>query len=155
MAGFSLPPPEVFLAVPGEPAVPWTRWLTGFNAYIDALGFSDAELPDKRKTALLVHLLGTEGQRVLGALGSATTFADTAKLLTDHFSGKQRVLIRRYRLRKRHQRPGESIQTFVADLRELARACEYGGLHDQMIRDQLIEGTSCESQDTGKTVNGT
>ena len=144
MAGFSLPPPEVFLAVPGEPAVPWTRWLTGFNAYIDALGFSDAELPDKRKTALLVHLLGTEGQRVLGALGSATTFADTAKLLTDHFSGKQRVLIRRYRLRKRHQRPGESIQTFVADLRELARACEYGGLHDQMIRDQLIEGTSCD-----------
>ena len=90
MAGFSLPPPEVFLAVPGEPAVPWTRWLTGFNAYVDALGFSDDVLPDKRKTAILVHCLGTEGQRVLGALGSATTFEDTVKLLTDHFSGKQR-----------------------------------------------------------------
>ena len=144
MAGFSLPPPDAFLAVPGEPAVPWTRWITGFNTYIDALGFSEEQLPGKRKTALLVHLLGTEGQRVLGALGSPTTFAATVQLLTDHFSGKQRVLIRRYRLRKRHQRPGESIQTFVADLRELARACDYGGLHDQMIRDQLIEGTSCD-----------
>ena len=91
-------------------------------AFVDALGFSDDELPDKRKTAVLVHCLGTEGQRVLGALGSATTFEATVKLLTDHFSGK-RVLIRRYRLRKRHQRPGESIvtiQTFLADPRELA-----------------------------------
>lgn len=108
------------------------------------MGFSADALPDKRKTAILVHSLGTEGQCVLGALGSATTFEATVKLLTDHFSGKQRVLIRRYRLRKRHQRPGESIQTVVADLRELARACEYGALHDQMIRDQLIESKSCD-----------
>lgn len=144
MASFSLPPPESFLAVPGDPTVPWTRWLTGFNTYIDALGFTDEQLPEKRKTALLIHCLGIEGQRILGALGSPATFAATVTLLTNHFSGKQRVLVRRYKLRKRRQRPGESLQTFVADLRELARACNYGALHDEMIRDQMIEGTSCE-----------
>lgn len=103
--------------------------------FCDALGFSADELPDKRKTAILIHCLGTKGQCVLGTLGSATTFEATVELLTDHFPGKQRVLIRR---------PGESIQTFVADLRELACACEYGALHDQIIRDQLIEGMSCD-----------
>lgn len=144
MAGFNLSPPDPFLAVPGEPAVPWGRWLTGFDAYIVAMGFTDEQMPDKRKLALLTHCLGTEGQRILGALGSPTGFSAAVALLTEHFTGTQRVLIRRYKLRKRHQRPGESIQAFVADLRDLARHCDYGALQDEMIRDQMIEGTSCE-----------
>lgn len=73
MAGFSLPPPDPFLAVPGEPPVLWTRWVESFNTYIDALGLSDEQLTGKRKKALLVHCLGTEGQRVLAALGSPTS----------------------------------------------------------------------------------
>lgn len=61
MARFNLPPPDPFLAVPGEPIVPWTRWLAGFNAYIDAMGFSIENLTAKRNTALLIHCLRAEG----------------------------------------------------------------------------------------------
>ena len=31
----------------------------------------------------------------------------------------------------------------MTNLKELARMCDYGALHEQIIRDQLIEGTSC------------
>lgn len=142
MAEFSLPPPAPFLAVPGEPPVPWNNWLDSFNTYIEAMDFST--ISDKRRTALLRHCLGTEGQRIFRALGSAPTFTAAVSLLRNHFAGKERVLLRRYRLRKRHQRPGESIQSYVANLRDLASSCNYGTLQDEIIRDQLIEGTLCE-----------
>ncbi len=108
------------------------------------MGFSDAELTANWKTALLVHCLRAKGQRILGALGSPTAFDEAVALLTAHFLGKQRVLIRWYRLWKHQQQPRESIQAFMANLCALTRACDYGGLHDQMIRDHLIEGTSCD-----------
>ncbi|KAJ8368319.1 hypothetical protein SKAU_G00083470 [Synaphobranchus kaupii] len=72
------------------------------------------------------------------------TYDEAVTLLTAHFAGKQRALLRRYKLRKRHQRPGESVLSYVTDLRDLARKCSYGALQDQIIRDQLIEGTWCE-----------
>lgn len=62
----------------------------------------------------------------------------------NYFAGKQRVILRRYSLRKRLQQPGESVLSYVTDLRDLPRACNYGVLQDQIIRDQLIEGTMCE-----------
>uniref|UniRef100_A0A674DZP4 Gypsy retrotransposon integrase-like protein 1 n=1 Tax=Salmo trutta TaxID=8032 RepID=A0A674DZP4_SALTR len=142
MAEFNLPPPAPFLAVPGEPPVPWNNWLDSFNTYIEAMDLST--ISDKRRTALLRHCLGTEGQRIFRALGSAPTFTAAVSLLRNHFAGKERVLLRRYRLRKRHQRPGESIQSYVANLRDLASSCNYGTLQDEIIRDQLIEGTLCE-----------
>ncbi|KAJ8353780.1 hypothetical protein SKAU_G00213470 [Synaphobranchus kaupii] len=142
MAEFTLPPPAPFLSVPGEPPIPWVGWLEDFTVYLEAMDFAD--ISDKRKTALLRHCLGTEGQRIFRALGSAGTYDEAVTLLTAHFAGKQRALLRRYKLRKRHQRPDESVLSYVTDLRDLARKCSYGALQDQIIRDQLIEGTWCE-----------
>ncbi|KAJ8339345.1 hypothetical protein SKAU_G00361310 [Synaphobranchus kaupii] len=142
MAEFTLPPPAPFLSVPGEPPIPWVGWLEDFTVYLEAMDFAD--ISDRRKTALLRHCLGTEGQRIFRALGSAGTYDEAVTLLTAHFAGKQRALLRRYKLRKRHQRPGESVLSYVTDLRDLARKCSYGALQDQIIRDQLIEGTWCE-----------
>ena len=48
----------------------------------------------------------------------------------------------RYKFRQRSQQAGESVIQFVAALRELATFCSFGGLCEEMIRDQLIEKTS-------------
>jgi len=68
MAEFTLPPPAPFLPVPGEPPIPWSGWLEDFTIYLEAVNFAD--ISDRRKTALLRHCLGTEGQRIYRTLGT-------------------------------------------------------------------------------------
>lgn len=121
MAEFSLPPPAPFLPVPGEPPIPWASWIDGFTVYLEAMDYDD--IPDRRKIALLRHCLGAEGQRIYRALGEAETYEEAVALLAHHFTGQQRVILRRYKLRKRLQRPGESVQDYVTNLRDMAHSC--------------------------------
>ncbi len=142
MADIALPPPAPFLALPGEPPIPWTRWLQSFETFILAVGLTDVSAA--RKKTLLLHCLGAEGQRVLGALESSTTSDyDTAvELLNAHFAAPQRALLRRFLFRQRHQLPGESVQRYVANLRGFVSTCKFRALQEEMIRDQLIEHTN-------------
>ncbi|ROL55397.1 hypothetical protein DPX16_20773 [Anabarilius grahami] len=71
MADIILPPPAPFLALLGEPPIPWIHWLQSFETFILAVGLTD--VCAARKKALLLHCLGAEGQRVLGTLESGTT----------------------------------------------------------------------------------
>ncbi|KAG0437432.1 hypothetical protein HPB47_017451 [Ixodes persulcatus] len=52
------PPPPPFLAMPGTPAVPLSRWLRLFENFLLASGAN--ELPPARRQALLLHCLGPE-----------------------------------------------------------------------------------------------
>ncbi|XP_058864256.1 uncharacterized protein LOC117964756 isoform X1 [Acipenser ruthenus] len=113
MAEFSFTPPPPFLALPGEPPVPWARWLDSFNTYLLAMGLEDVANP--RKRAILIHCLGTEGQRVFLTLGPASTFDEAVGVLAAHFGAAQSVLIRRFKFRQRSQRPADcSAQDHVA-----------------------------------------
>lgn len=64
-----LAPLSPFLALPGDPPIPWIRWHESFETFIVAAGLSDAS--DGRKRALLLHSLGCEGQRIFRTLGPA------------------------------------------------------------------------------------
>lgn len=141
MADCSLPPPPPFLALPGELPVPWLRWFAAFETYLLAAGLDD--VADGRKRALLLHCLGTEGQRVFGTFAKSTKYDDAVKHLKEHFAAPQSALLRRVMFWRRHQRPGESVSQYVADLRGLASLCKFKALQDEMIRDQLILHTNC------------
>ena len=58
----ALAPPAAFLPSPGEPAIPFTSWRRMFENFM--LAVNDVTLSDVRKLALLIHCLGTEGQRL-------------------------------------------------------------------------------------------
>ena len=54
----------------------WNEWKRMFDTYMDAI---DSELfSDKRKTALLIHSLGAEGQRRYSKLKELTNYAEGA-----------------------------------------------------------------------------
>jgi len=142
MADFSLPPPSPFLALPGEPPVLWSRWISSFETYILAAGLEGVS--EGRRRALLLHCLGAEGQRVFGTLGTATTFTETVELLSRHFAAPQSALLRRTIFRRRYQRAGELVTQYVAHLRGLASLCKFGALQDEMVRDQPIVHTNCD-----------
>lgn len=142
MADCSLPPPSPFLALPGEPPVPWLRWITAFETYLLAAGLDNVS--DGRKRALLLHCLGTEGQRVFDTFGKIPKYDDAVKRLKDHFAAPQSALLRRVIFWRRHQRMGESVSQYVADLKGMASLCKFKTLQDEMIRDQLILHTNCD-----------
>ena len=96
--------------------------------------------PDARKRAGLLHALGTEGQRLFYALpDTGVTYAAAVEGLKKHFVPKVNVIAERHKFRQRAQRPDETVNEFLAALRQLAAACEFGNMEEQMLRDQLIE----------------
>ncbi|XP_062503720.1 uncharacterized protein LOC134180560 [Corticium candelabrum] len=150
----SVQPPSPFLQFPGDPPVEWSRWYHAFETYLLAAGLE--ALPDRQKKALLQHCLGTEGQRLLATLyvpqqqpandeqqpAEAQQYQRTLSELTAHFGTEATVITERHLFRQRSQAAGETIKQYVSALRQLAARCQFGVLHDQMIRDQLIEKTS-------------
>ena len=68
--------PTPFLPQPGEPQTDWHAWLSAFDMYMIASGLRSSNIPQERKTAVLIHCLGL-GQRVFATLGVAAMYAAT------------------------------------------------------------------------------
>ena len=131
--------PEPFLPQPGEPKTDWRTWLSAFDMYMKVFGLSSSNIPQERKRAVLLQCLVLEGQRVFATLGVTETYAATREKLTEYFGGKKNVMVERFKFRQKSQRQGESVRKYVAALLELAATCRFGVMHDELIRDQLIE----------------
>ena len=71
MAWNQLPQPAPFPAIPGYPPVPWHRCFQIFQTYLMAYGLDDKSVSDARRREILLHCLGTEGQRVFSSFAGA------------------------------------------------------------------------------------
>ena len=76
---------------------------------------------------LLVNLLAPEEP-------AKQKLADIFATLDGHFAPKPLVIAERYRFNKRDQRPGEPLNDYVAELRRLARHCEFGSNLNEHLR---------------------
>lgn len=133
------PLPSFFLPAPGEPAIPFKTWEKMFKNYCLVIDVEGQKWTDARQRALLLHCLGTEGQRIFYTLDDTGTTLETAlKALNDYFTPKVNVVVERHAFRKRAQLRDESIVQYIAALRHLAVTCEFEN-SDDMIRDQLVE----------------
>ena len=50
------------------------------------------------------------------------------------------VIMEGHKFNVRNQRDGESVQSYVSDLRILADTCEYGTMKDEFICDEIVCG---------------
>jgi hypothetical protein len=57
-----------------------------------------------------------------------------------HCVGEINVTYERYVFNQRTQSPGETFDVFLADLRRLAKSCEYGDVEDSILRDRIVVG---------------
>ena len=60
-----------------------------------------------------------------------------------HFCPALSEIIERFKFHRRSRQPGESVCTFIAELRLLSEFCNFGDTLDVMIRDRLV----CEIND--------
>lgn len=84
--------------------------------------------PDASLHAVLLHCLGTQGQRLFYTLpNGGTTYDEAMAALDAHFTPRVNVVDARHKFRQRAQRIDETVSQFIAELRHLAVDCQFGG----------------------------
>ena len=145
-----IPPPPAFKPE-GDREYGWKQWKTSFEIYLCAKGLDDAN--GKRKVSLLLHFLGPDSQKLFNTFEfraaqggqeaeSKDNLKDVLKKFDQHYSQEKARNIRRQLFLDRDQRQGESVRDYIAELRHLARSCEYENAEESLICDRIIRGVS-------------
>ena len=65
--------------------------------------------------------------------------------MTQHFKPAPLEIVKRFKFHTRIRKPGESVSTFIDQLRSLAEFCNFGAVLEDMLRDRLVCGINDEA----------
>ena len=71
---------------------------------------------------------------------SDKTFEELTEVLKTHFNPEPSEIVERYKFHTRIRRPGETVATYLSELRALSVSCNFGPVLDDMLRDRLVCG---------------
>ena len=119
----------------------WPQYVERVDHFFDANGITDA---DKKKSAFLAVIGPTTYALVRNLVSPAKpgekSYDELVKILKEHFNPTPSETVQRSRFHGRFRKPGETVATFVSELRSLAEFCNFGASLDDMLRDRLICG---------------
>ena len=119
----------------------WTEYVEHFQQFLIAMKITDAD----QKRAMFLTCIGRNTYKLLRNLLSPKkpeeeTLVNLAKTLETHFKPAPSEIVERCKFHTRYCRPGESIATFVTELRRLSEFCNFGDTLEAMIRDCIVCG---------------
>ncbi|KAJ1141229.1 hypothetical protein NDU88_007563 [Pleurodeles waltl] len=145
---WNLTAPEPFMPKNGEATLKWEEWSEYFINYISTFEDEEELTPEKKKKILL-HCLGAKGLKMYNSINKKTrapdqgdVFSHALEDLTEYFRPAVCVAVDRFKFYHRKQQLEESVENYVAALKNLALSCKFGNLHDDLIRDQIIMHTA-------------
>ena len=100
-----------------------------------------------RSGAILLSTCGAKTYQLIRSLVAPRKPADIEftcliEEVRKHFNPKPSVIVERFQFHSRVRQSGESVSTYVAELRRLSQHCEFGASLDDMLRDRLVCGIS-------------
>ena len=103
------------------------------------------DIDDDHKVPTLLSLIGGKTYTLLRDLlapekPATKSFQQIVTTLQEHLSPKPLEIAERFRFYKKNQHEGESILSYVAELRKLATHCNFGGNLNEALRDRLVCG---------------
>ena len=118
----------------------WTAYVERLTFYFVANDVKDAG----KQKAILLSACGSGTFTLIKNLATPKSlkelsFKDIALMVKEHYQPKPSVIMERFKFNSRVRQPGESIATFVAQLRQLSQKCGFKDLDDQ-LRDRLVCG---------------
>ena len=142
------PPPMKFT---GDKATEWKRFKAQWLNYLTAAKLNGE--PDERKVALLLACIGADGFAMYDGLPFATAddrqkIDKVLEVYENQFVPQTNICYERWRFNERYQQAGESFDTYLADLRQLVKTCNYGSMEDELMRDRIICGVRNEQTRT-------
>ena len=119
----------------------WTAYTARLGHYFIANGISNV---DKKRSTLLT-VCGPATYQLICDLLSPTNpteknFDELVDLVKKHQDPAPSEILQRYHFFTRVQKPDESINDYVAQLRKLAHHCNFGDTLEIMLRDRLVCG---------------
>lgn len=138
-ATFTIKPPDSFdFSKPHD----WEKWIRRFERFRLASNLNESS--DANQVNTLVYCMGDEADDVLRGLELTSVqrgqYEAVKKGFDSYFIPKKNVIYERARFNKRVQQPGEPVDAFITALYALSENCEYGQLHDELLRDRLVVG---------------
>ena len=98
-----------------------------------------------KKHAILLSGCGSATYSLIRSLvapkkASEMSFQDIVEKVKEHFNPRPSPIVQRYKVNSRSQLPGETIASYVAELRQLSEHCGYRDKLKEMLRDRLVCG---------------
>ena len=142
-----LTPPEQLNLESGNLAENWRQWRQRFDIFSLATGLS--EKSDKVQSATLLHVAGPTALEVYNTFtwdeeGDEQKVNKILQKFENYCKPRKNITWERHVFNTRNQQTGESIDQYVTDLKIKARSCEFGELHDCLIRDRIVCGIACD-----------
>ena len=111
--------------------------------------FAANDVDDEHKVPTLLSLIGSKTYSLLKDLllpekPADKDFNEIVSTLQKHLNPKPLEIAERFRFYKRNQHEGESVLSYVAELRKLTTHCNFGGNLEETLRDRLVCGLSNE-----------
>lgn len=151
--GFRQPDPLVF---DGNIAENWRIFEQEYDIFVAA---AHSDKPARTRAYILLNLAGPEaierersfvyaaevrepgdGGRVLIPAESKEDPECLKKKFREMCNPQTNITMERHKFNTRNQRAGETIESYVSDLRIKAKSCNFGELCEELIRDRLVCG---------------
>lgn len=122
----------------------WPQYVERLNHFFVVNAITDAE----RKRAILLTVIGPASFKLLRSLLHPTkledkSFKELSDALAAHYKPTPSETVQRFKFHTRCRKQGESVATYVSELRALAEYCNFGNL-EEMLRDRLVCGINHE-----------
>ena len=139
MASYRIPAIDQFTFTKPEE---WPRWIRRFERFRQASDLTSKS--QETQISTLVYSMGDKAEDILQSFaltGEDAKKYDTVKAkFESHFVKTRNTIYERARSNRRKQEDSESADEFITDLYRLSEYCEYGTLHDELIRDRIVVG---------------
>ena len=136
------PPKYLDLKHSGEIAENWKLWKEKYNNYF-VISRLDRETPEFQ-LAMFKHTIGDDALKVIKTFNYAegensSDWRIVMAKMEKHCIGEVNEICERYCFNMRDKLPTESVDSFVAELRNLAKTCNFCDcLRDSLIRDRIV-----------------
>ena len=119
----------------------WPQYVERVRHFFVANGIKEAE----RMRATFLSLLGSATYKTLRNLMSPDkpgdkSYEELVKVLSKHFKPTPSETVERFKFHSRFRKAGESVATFVSELRSLSEFCNFVVTLEAMLRDRLVCG---------------
>jgi len=119
----------------------WPQYVERLEHFFAANSIED----EGKKRAVFLSVVGAATYKTLRNIVSPAkpgdkTYAALVEALSKHFNPKPSEIVERFKFHSRVRKPGESVATYVAELRALTEFCNFGDTLEVMIRDRLVCG---------------
>ncbi|KAK9511200.1 hypothetical protein O3M35_005806 [Rhynocoris fuscipes] len=129
------------LKIGGNVQENWKRWYQKFTNYL--IASEKYKKPDIVKTAILLHLIGDQGLDIYNSFkwnsnDDKNNFQIVVDKFNQCFNGKKNILYERCRFFKCRRQKGQSVDSYINELKRIAAHCEFDSQEENLIRDQLV-----------------